>query len=124
MPAISSPGSTLEDLENDLAALDMLDDALRFALDEGADRWKPGMNRGDPKAVLAWLREKIAETENSIDALSGLGMPDPDQLPLPLEPTRIPCARCGIPIPDPGEIPDPAALLCDKCDSTDETPGR
>lgn len=28
---------------------------------------------------------------------------------------RIRCATCGIPIPDPGEQPDPAALLCDKC---------
>jgi len=29
--------------------------------------------------------------------------------------TAIPCAGCGIPIPDPGENPDPAALLCDGC---------
>ena len=28
----------------------------------------------------------------------------------------IKCAGCGIPIPDPGEYPDPAALLCDNCD--------
>lgn len=28
---------------------------------------------------------------------------------------RIPCAECGIPIPQPGEYPDPDALLCDKC---------
>ena len=33
---------------------------------------------------------------------------------------HIRCEGCGIPIPEPGENPDPAALLCDRCyDSTD-----
>ena len=28
---------------------------------------------------------------------------------------RIPCRDCGIPIPQPGQHPNPAALLCDEC---------
>jgi len=28
---------------------------------------------------------------------------------------RVPCRLCGIPIPQPGENPDPATLLCDEC---------
>lgn len=30
-------------------------------------------------------------------------------------PGKIRCLDCGIPIPDPGENPDPDALLCDSC---------
>ena len=28
---------------------------------------------------------------------------------------RIRCEGCGMPIPDPGENPEPEALLCDAC---------
>ena len=28
---------------------------------------------------------------------------------------RVPCRDCGIPIPQPGENPDPAALFCNDC---------
>jgi formylmethanofuran dehydrogenase subunit E len=31
------------------------------------------------------------------------------------EPPKIRCYGCGIPIPDPGEYPDPDALICDSC---------
>jgi hypothetical protein len=37
-----------------------------------------------------------------------------------MEPKRIKCDGCGLPIPDPGEPPDPAALLCDACEAKAE----
>lgn len=69
---ISRPNSTIDDLENDRAALHCAWLLCVHALTEWPDLLG---NDGDPDAVLAWLLEKRAETENSIDALSGTGMP-------------------------------------------------
>jgi hypothetical protein len=103
---ISAPGSTVEDLENDLAALTM---ALRLA-EYGndccerdavpgndpskanphsaarADRdvarlYNDGAGAFEASALVVWLQERIAETENTIDGLTGAGPPVPGRAP-------------------------------------------
>jgi hypothetical protein len=97
---ISAPGSTVEDLENDLAALDLLlrlaeygveacasvaeregttgEETRDFpALERVANLYRNGAGGFDETAVVAWIKERITETENSIEAASGMGMPSP-----------------------------------------------
>lgn len=81
---ISRPGSTLEDLHNDLAALECAHAVvLAHAHGEPPSR----LNDANAEACEAWLRAKIAETENTIDALEGAGPP--------LESTAPLCEVCG-----------------------------
>lgn len=68
---ISAPGSTVEDLENDRAALDNLARALECALDYGFQV------DGDPDGLRAWVKGRLQETENSIDALTEPRCDDP-----------------------------------------------
>lgn len=75
---INSTGSTIEDLENDLAALECVRQAVAQCLEDG-DLAKHVFSWGaaafEPEAVLAWLEEKIQETENTIESLEGAGPP-------------------------------------------------
>lgn len=58
------------------------------------------------KIALGWLEESV-ENSNPVVRVS-------------LDPPRMPCQDCGIPIPDPGEHnKEPEALLCDKCATKD-----
>lgn len=47
-------------------------------------------------------------TRRDLEALAALEL-------LRMDTGRIPCAGCGMPIQQPGENPDPDALLCDSC---------
>lgn len=92
---ISAPGSTLDDIDNDHAALTM---ALRLAelglmVTRGEtdgtreeyqtlSRWieplySDGAGAFEPSALVVWLKERLAETENTISALDGSGPPLP-----------------------------------------------
>lgn len=61
-PAMEKPAKPLEELENDLAALENSRFALNYAIANG---WNGG-NGCDPDAVRCWLTEKIEETEKEI----------------------------------------------------------
>ena len=76
----------------------------------GRGYWHPACFRKGRNA-------QVAEPIRSIvNAVSEPRKPEPvDVRPAPAPEPRIPCADCGPPIPEPGENPDPAALLCDSC---------
>jgi len=75
---ISRPGSTLEDLHNDADALTELVRLAAWAADGQAGAPLPGKKRTIPPEsvkALAWAKQRLAETSNTIDALEGAGPP-------------------------------------------------
>jgi len=94
-PTLSPPGSTVEDLENDLTNLELARRLASWAQDvdagEGIDDDASDNARGiverllrdgagtyEPSALVAWLGERITDTENTIAGLTGAGPPLPD----------------------------------------------
>jgi hypothetical protein len=80
---ISPPGSTLAELENDRAALA----ALVQLADSGGLAGSLDAQEARRVAAIAWAKERLQETENSIEARTG-GMPDPYVL-VPLETVKF-----------------------------------
>lgn len=92
-PRLSTPGSTLEDLQNDEACLGValwlaeMGDMLERGEFDGTPeeyavlkRWvlpayENGAGAFESSALVAWLKERVEETQNTIDALDGSGMP-------------------------------------------------
>jgi hypothetical protein len=69
-PRLTHPGCTVEDMQNDADALAVLvrlldHGTLRDALAEACDGTE------EPEAVGVWLRERLAETENTLGQLNG-----------------------------------------------------
>ena len=79
--------TTLETLQNDADALAVLVRLAEYGagacMKDGRYRrdvaalYGDGAGGYDADAVLAWARQRLAETENTIEALDGTGMPSP-----------------------------------------------
>lgn len=80
--------SRLDTLENDAEALRVLETLAEAGADLGEDApgeeslrrrvaaaYQDGAATSEPEALLAWVRQRLAETENTIAALDGSGPP-------------------------------------------------